>query len=186
MRTFLTSIMRKDSRWRIMLELGGELSLKHILETKSMKKALHRFLNWECWLTEILHNTKKFRFRRILNPTEVLDTIVCVFIQFDQPQVLRRAHLEFLINFLSAEGTQHSSWTQPLFYTDQAVDVLTGQADRIPGVAQTNWANAKTKPALKNYKKVNIVDRSLSFVEPRSKITILPENMANSRVFARP
>lgn len=41
----LTSTMRKDNRWRIIVELGGELSLKHILDTRSMKKALHCFLN---------------------------------------------------------------------------------------------------------------------------------------------
>lgn len=41
----VTSTMRRDNRWRIIFELGGELSLKHILDTRSMKKALHCFLN---------------------------------------------------------------------------------------------------------------------------------------------
>lgn len=45
MGALLTSTMRKDNRWRIIVELGGELSLKHILDTRSMKKALHCFLN---------------------------------------------------------------------------------------------------------------------------------------------
>lgn len=45
MEVLVTSTMRRDNRWRIIVELGGELSLKHILDTRSMKKALHRFLN---------------------------------------------------------------------------------------------------------------------------------------------
>lgn len=45
MGVLVTSTMRRDNRWRIIVELGGELSLKHILDTRSMKKALHRFLN---------------------------------------------------------------------------------------------------------------------------------------------
>lgn len=45
MGVLLTSTMRKDNRWRIIVGLGGELSLKHILDTRSMKKVLHCFLN---------------------------------------------------------------------------------------------------------------------------------------------
>lgn len=37
----LVSTMRKDSKWRMISELGGELSLKHTVDTRSMKKALH-------------------------------------------------------------------------------------------------------------------------------------------------
>ena len=44
----LASSMRNDSRWRTMAEQGGVLSLKHMVETRSMKKALHCFLNLAC------------------------------------------------------------------------------------------------------------------------------------------
>lgn len=49
-----TSTMTKDNKWRMMSEQGGELSLKHTLVTRSMKKALQHFLNWACWLTRTL------------------------------------------------------------------------------------------------------------------------------------
>lgn len=48
------STMRKDNRWRIISEQGGELSLKHTLVTRSMKNALHCSLNWACWSTTTL------------------------------------------------------------------------------------------------------------------------------------
>ena len=41
MGTGLVSTMRKDSKRRMISELGGELSLKHTVDTRSMKKALH-------------------------------------------------------------------------------------------------------------------------------------------------
>lgn len=72
-------------------------------------------------------------------------------------------YLECLINLLDAERTVHLAWTQPLFYTDQAVDVPTRQADRILGVTHANWAKMKTKPALKlQLEKINIADGQTS------------------------
>lgn len=49
------STMRKDNKWRMISEQGGELSLKHTLVTRSIKNALHCFLNWACCLTRTLH-----------------------------------------------------------------------------------------------------------------------------------
>lgn len=54
METGLASTMRKDSKCRMISEEGGELSLKHTVDTRSMKKALHCFLNQACWLIRIL------------------------------------------------------------------------------------------------------------------------------------
>lgn len=45
-----TSTIRRDNRWSMMCLLGGVLSLKHTVETRSMKKALHLILNNEFWL----------------------------------------------------------------------------------------------------------------------------------------
>lgn len=46
------STVRKDNRWRMMAVQGGQLSLKQTAETRSMKKALHFFLN----CVTFLHN----------------------------------------------------------------------------------------------------------------------------------
>lgn len=153
MGTVLASTMRKDSKWRMISEQGGELSLKHTLDTRSMKKVLHCFLNRACWLIRILHKTREPRVgttQHYLDSKKGLSTGPFIthlnqFLYFwstcgNQPYGIWGNNGEVIVNLLHAEGTVHLTRAQPPFNTGHTVDVFTWQAEWIFGVSHTHWA----------------------------------------------
>ena len=113
MATAGTSTMRNDRRWLIIFWQGGVLSLKHTVETMSMKKALHRFLNWAFWLmswlqikTPSIHKKKEKSSFQCFSLFFFWGGQVCISI----PYVLRGLEGEIVRNFTHTQRTIHLAW----------------------------------------------------------------------------
>lgn len=154
--------MRKDNSCRMTGLDGGELSLKQTVDTTSMKKALHRCLNWAFNLRDALQNHRTL----IITCAGVINWMLLylstIFIETylmkntavlrhesrnrDSPNILRDLLLKVIWNRLGTQSTIHLAWNKPPSDARLAEDMIAWQFYRVLRFYPTYMARLEAKP----------------------------------------